>query len=99
MIDNAAAVGEFLLTELRKIHGVSEVRGQGLMIGVEFENDIRHLRDVLLFSEKIFTGYAGRYTLRLLPPLCFTINHAETFLKSLRKLVLKEKLAYDVSGY
>jgi acetylornithine aminotransferase len=87
------------LTELRKIHGVSEVRGQGLMIGVEFENDIRQLRKELLFSEKIFTGYAGRYTLRLLPPLCFTMNHAETFLKSLRKLVLKEKLAHDVSGY
>jgi len=99
LIDNAAAVGEFLLTELRKIHGVSEVRGQGLMIGVEFENDIRHLRKELLFSEKIFTGYAGRYTLRLLPPLCFTMNHAETFLKSLRKLVLKEKLAHAVSGY
>jgi acetylornithine aminotransferase len=45
---------------------------------VEFENDIRQLVKELLFSEKIFTGYDGRYTLRLLPP-CFNMNHAETF--------------------
>lgn len=94
LIDNAAAVGEFLLTELRTIDGVSEVRGRGLMIGVEFESDIKQLREELLFSEKVFTGYAGRYTLRLLPPLCFTINHAETFLKSLRKLVHKDRSSY-----
>ncbi|WP_293888109.1 MULTISPECIES: aspartate aminotransferase family protein [unclassified Sphingobacterium] len=94
LIDNAAAVGEFLLTELRTIDGVSEVRGRGLMIGVEFENDIKRLREELLFSEKVFTGYAGRYTLRLLPPLCFTRNDAETFLKSLRKLVHKDRSSY-----
>lgn len=97
LIDNAAAVGEFLLAELRKMDGVGEVRGQGLMIGVEFENDIQQLRENLLFSEKIFTGYAGHYTLRLLPPLCFSREHAVLFLKSLRKLIQQEKSSFAVS--
>lgn len=87
LIDNAARVGAFLMNELRHITAVSDVRGKGLMIGVEFDVDIQQLRQELLFVENIFTGYAGAYTLRLLPPLSFTMEHAQTFLKSLKKLI------------
>lgn len=89
LISNAADVGEFLMAELKKINGISEIRGKGLMIGVEFEYDIQELRKELLYAEKIFTGVAGNYTLRLLPPLSFTMENAEMFLKSLQKLTRK----------
>lgn len=87
LIENAARVGTFLIDELKSIDAVTEVRGRGLMIGVEFEDNIATLRHQLIFHEKIFTGYAGAYTLRLLPPLCFTMEYAEIFLSSLKKLL------------
>ncbi|ULT27140.1 aminotransferase class III-fold pyridoxal phosphate-dependent enzyme [Sphingobacterium sp. E70] len=90
LIDNAAQVGGFLISELKDIAAVAEVRGKGLMIGVEFDADIQQLRQELLFDEKIFTGYAGAYTLRLLPPLSFTMEHAQIFLRSLKKLLKKK---------
>lgn len=92
LIDNAACVGAYLMDGLREIGGVSEVRGRGLMIGVEFEENIQHIRQVLLHDEKIFIGAAGLYTLRLLPPLCFTKEHADMCLKSLRKAMRKNAL-------
>ncbi|MDR2273808.1 MAG: aminotransferase class III-fold pyridoxal phosphate-dependent enzyme [Sphingobacterium sp.] len=91
LMANAAEVGTFLMKELSGMTGVTEVRGKGLMIGVEFDMDICQLRQKLLFDEKIFTGYAGVYTLRLLPPLCFTMEHAQLFLSSLKKLLGKNK--------
>ena len=45
-----------------------EIRGRGLMIGIEFEESIKEVRSKLLFEEKVFTGVAGTHTIRLLPP-------------------------------
>jgi len=89
LMENAAKVGTFLMEELQSMTGIAEVRGRGLMIGVEFDGDIRQIRHELLYNEKIFIGYAGAHTLRLLPPLCFTREHAQIFLRSLKKLLLK----------
>jgi len=99
LIDNAAQVGGFLMRELKDIAAVAEVRGKGLMIGVEFDADIQQLRQELLFDEKIFTGYAGAYTLRLLPPLSFTMEHAQIFLRSLKKLLEKNSRYFQNRSY
>src|SRR5574344_360895 len=86
LIDNAAKVGDYLLTELKKLP-IKEVRGRGLMIGIEFEQSIKEIRDKLLFEEKVFTGVAGTNTIRLLPPLCLSMSEAEEFIKRLKNCI------------
>ena len=90
LLDNVVVVGDFLREELKKLAGVQEVRGRGLMIGVEFEKDITALRDSLLYQEGVFTGYAGNYTLRLLPALTFSLEQAQLFLKKLKNALKNE---------
>ena len=87
LVENAARVGSFLLDELHKLPGIKEVRGRGLMIGVEFEDSIKEVRSRLLFEEKVFTGVAGTNTIRLLPPLCLSMEEAEVFLKKFRHVL------------
>lgn len=88
LIANAAQVGEFLLNELRGISGIKEVRGVGLMIGLEFEQPIQAIRRRLLFKEHVFTGVTGQHIIRLLPPLCLTIKEASFFVEKLQKVLL-----------
>ncbi|MDE6049031.1 MAG: aminotransferase class III-fold pyridoxal phosphate-dependent enzyme [Paramuribaculum sp.] len=87
LIQNAAEIGEYLISELKKIPGLVEVRGRGLMIGVEIEGDASALRKQLLFEHNIFTGGAGVHTVRLLPALCITKEQAERFLKEFKSVV------------
>ena len=89
LVDNAAKVGEFLIEELHKLPGIKEVRGRGLMIGIEFEESIKEVRSQLLFEEKVFTGVAGTNTIRLLPPLCLTMDEAKEFLARFKKVLNK----------
>ncbi len=85
LIENAASVGAYLLEELKKIDGIKEVRGRGLMIGLEFEQPIKEIRTKLLFEQKVFTGVAGANTIRLLPPLCLTMDDAKEFLARFKR--------------
>ncbi len=85
LLENATSVGSYLLKELKQIPQIKEVRGIGLMIGLEFEEPVKELRTKLLFNEHIFTGAAGLNTIRLLPPLCLTKEQADIFLKALKK--------------
>jgi acetylornithine aminotransferase len=87
LVENAAEVGEFLMAELKKIPGIKEVRGRGLMIGIEFENSAADIRRRLLFDEKVFTGASGTNVIRLLPPLCLTKQQAEQFLDHFKKVL------------
>jgi acetylornithine aminotransferase len=87
LIENAASSGNFLMTELRKFPQIKEVRGKGLMIGIEFDFPIKDIRRKLLFEQKIFTGFSGSNVIRLLPPLCLSINEAEEFLEKLQQVV------------
>lgn len=80
LVENAAAVGEYLLGELRKTDGPKEVRGRGLMIGIEIDGSGPEFRKKLLFGKQIFTGGAGASTVRLLPALCLTRELADRFL-------------------
>lgn len=85
LVDNAHEVGEYLISELRKIEGIKEVRGRGLMIGIEFDKPVKELRKHLLFDEKVFTGASGTNVIRLLPPLCITKSIADEFLLRFRR--------------
>lgn len=87
LIENARKTGEYLLTELRKIEGIKEVRGAGLIIGIEFEKPINDIRKSLLFDKKIFTGVTGTNTIRLLPPLCLSKQDAAGFITSFKAVL------------
>lgn len=87
LVENAARVGSFLLDELKGFKGIKEVRGRGLMIGLEFESPIKELRRRLLFEQKVFTGVSGTNVIRLLPPLCLSMKEADDFLNRLHKVL------------
>ena len=88
LVENAAEVGEYLISELRKIPGVGDVRGRGLMIGLEVDGFTGgELRKKLLFDHHIFTGGAGQYTVRLLPALSLSRAEADHFLTEFRKAI------------
>lgn len=86
LVENANTVGEYLIAELSKLHVFKEVRGRGLMIGLELNPGYETLRDKLLFEEHIFTGGAGANVIRLLPPLNITKEVADHFIATVKKL-------------
>lgn len=88
LITNAAEVGDYLITELRKIDRVTEVRGRGLMIGLEVDGFTgSDLRKKLLFEHHIFTGGAGRMTVRLLPALSLSKDEAAYFINEFKTAI------------
>lgn len=87
LVANAEKVGSYLLEELHKLPGIKEIRGRGLMIGIEFEEPIKEIRSKLLFEQKVFTGVAGTNTIRLLPPLCLSMEEAAEFISRFRKVL------------
>ena len=80
LVENAADTGEYLLGELRKADGPKEIRGRGLMIGIEIDGSGAEFRKKLLFGKHVFTGGACASTVRLLPALCLTRELADRFL-------------------
>jgi len=92
LVDNARLVGDFLINELKNLDfdGIKEVRGCGLMIGIEFYESVKEIRTKLLFEEKVFTGVSGTNTIRLLPPLCISMDEVRCFMTKLRKILLFE---------
>ena len=87
LIENTAKVGNYLMTELKKFPQIKEVRGRGLMIGLEFEEPIKELRLKLLKEQHVFTGVSGTHVIRLLPPLCLSMEEANLFLERFRKVL------------
>lgn len=87
LIENAETIGNYLMEKLKTFSGIKEVRGLGLMIGLEFEEPIKELRSKLLFEKHIFTGFSGTNTIRLLPPLCLSKAEADYFLDALESLL------------
>jgi len=87
LIENANRTGKYLIEKLKNIPKILDVRGSGLMIGIEFAEPIAPLRDKLVREHKIFTGASSdKNVLRLLPPLTLTIPQADIFLKSLQTI-------------
>ena len=87
LVENAREVGNYLLAELAKIPQLKEVRGRGLMIGIEIEGSASEMRLRLLKEHHIFTGGAGATTVRLLPALTITRKEADIFLAALKTLL------------
>ena len=91
LIDNAASVGKHLLTALQevgKMHPeITDIRGEGLMIGIEFDKPIKELRSRLVHEQHVFTGAASTNILRLLPPLCLSEAQADEFISKLLKVL------------
>jgi acetylornithine aminotransferase len=87
LVENAASVGGHLLDELKKLPQIKEVRGRGLMIGLEFDQPVKDLRLRLLHEQHVFTGASGTNVLRLLPPLVLTRELADEFVCRLKKVL------------
>lgn len=87
LVDNAAKVGQHLIDELKKIDGIKEVRGEGLMIGIEFDQPVQELRKRLIYEQHVFTGASGTNVIRLLPPLCLSMEESDEFLKRFKSLL------------
>ncbi|HMG82578.1 MAG TPA: aminotransferase class III-fold pyridoxal phosphate-dependent enzyme, partial [Ferruginibacter sp.] len=85
LMANALEVGNYLITELKKIPKIKEVRGRGLMIGIELPEELKDVKKNLLFKHKIFTGEAKPNVIRLLPALNVTKVEADIFLDALKK--------------
>lgn len=85
---NALVLGEQLIDALKDIPGVVDVRGKGLMIGLDLDRDAGPVRSLLVDQYKIFTGSAaGKTTIRLLPPLSVNWNQLHSFVVALKEIL------------
>lgn len=91
LVENAASVGSYLLAQLKTLAAetpsIVDVRGEGLMIGIEFSDSIKPLRTRLVKEQHVFTGAASTNILRLLPPLSLTKAEADDFLSRLKQVL------------
>ncbi len=89
LVENAGTVGEYLTEKLKALNSerIKEVRGRGLMIGIELNEPQKPIRERLLYEQHVFTGCSGQNVLRLLPPLCFTKELADEFVERLKKVL------------
>jgi acetylornithine/N-succinyldiaminopimelate aminotransferase len=92
LVENAHLVGEYLLDSLKKLQKevphITEVRGRGLMIGIELDIPHKEVRSKLIYDEHCFTGCASTNILRLLPPLCLSKEEADEFIGKLKKVLV-----------
>ncbi|MES2850197.1 MAG: aminotransferase class III-fold pyridoxal phosphate-dependent enzyme [Bacteroidota bacterium] len=84
LIKNAEVVGDYLMEELKKLPKIKEVRGRGLMIGIELPEELKEVKKNLLFKHKIFTGEAKPNVIRLLPALNISKAEADIFLEAIK---------------
>lgn len=90
LVDNAAKVGAYLMEELKKLQQtdahIVDVRGDGLMIGIEYDQPIKALRNALVHDEHVFTGAASTNILRLLPPLTLSLDEAKLAVEHIKQV-------------
>jgi acetylornithine aminotransferase len=95
LIENAHEVGEYLISRLKVLKEsekhITDVRGRGLMIGIDLDIPHKEVRVPLIYQEHCFTGCAGQNILRLLPPLCLTKQDADDFIKRLTTVLSGKK--------
>ena len=87
LVENAAEVGDYLINQLKAAHlpHVIDVRGRGLMIGVELDIPYKEVRNRLVKEMHCFKGCSGTNVLRLLPPLCLSKAEVDDFIQRLKK--------------
>ena len=93
LVENAHEVGEYLIAQLKELQKtqphIVDVRGRGLMIGIDLDVPHKDVRQPLIYHEHCFTGCAGQNILRLLPPLCLTKAEADDFIERLIRVLKK----------
>ena len=93
LVENAAKVGNYLLNTLQAeksaghLPHVVDVRGEGLMIGIELDIPYKEPRTRLIKEQHCFTGCSGTNVIRLLPPLCLSMEEAADFIERLKKVL------------
>lgn len=89
LVENAAFVGRYIINTLRdmRLPHIEDVRGEGLMIGIELDQPYKSIRERLLFEEHCFTGCSGTNVLRLLPPLCLSMDQAADFIEKFKRCI------------
>ena len=89
LVENARVVGEYLIERIKELKNekIKDVRGRGLMIGIDLDCPHADVRKPLIYQEHCFTGCAGTNILRLLPPLCLTKEDTDDFIKKLKKVL------------
>ena len=87
LVENARVVGDYLINEIKQLNSdrIKDVRGRGLMIGIDLDVPHQEVRKPLIYEQHCFTGCAGTNILRLLPPLCMTKAEADDFITRLKK--------------
>jgi acetylornithine aminotransferase len=91
LVENAEKVGNHIIEELKKLQAtqphIIDVRGRGLMIGIQLDMPYKEVRRRLVEEEHCFVGCSGTDTLRLLPPLCLTEAEADLFIEKLKTVL------------
>jgi acetylornithine aminotransferase len=91
LVENAEKVGDHIISELKKLQAtqphILDVRGRGLMIGIQLDMPYKEVRRRMVEEEHCFVGCSGTDTLRLLPPLCLTIDEADQFIEKLKTVL------------
>ena len=87
LVENAGEIGEYIKAGIPSSPRIKDVRGKGLMLGIEFNEEVAPLRKALLFDKHIFTGVAGKNMIRLLAPLCLSKAEADEFIKALTEVI------------
>lgn len=90
LMENAAAVGKWLKDNVPQSPLIKEVRGRGLMLGIDFNVPVAPIRSSLLYDKHIFTGVSGTGMIRLLAPLVLSVPEAGTFVSSLKEILDKQ---------
>jgi len=93
LVDNARLTGDYFMSEAVKIPEVKNVKGRGLMVGLEFDFEVSELRKKLIYDEHIFTGGAmNKKLLRILPPLSIGKTEIDQFIEALQRVLVLEKV-------
>lgn len=98
LVENAREVGNYLMEQLRSLASdtaasgtsqrhITDIRGRGLMLGIDLDCPHKDVRQPLIYQEHCFTGCAGTNILRLLPPLCLTKQQADDFVERLKRVL------------
>lgn len=87
LVKNAGDIGAYIKAGIPASPRIKEVRGKGLMLGIEFNEEVAPLRKALLFDKHIFTGVAGKNMIRLLAPLCLSKAEADEFIKAFTEVI------------
>ena len=90
LMENAAAGGKWLKDNVPQSPLIKEVRGRGLMLGIDFNVPVAPIRSSLLYDKHIFTGVSGTGMIRLLAPLVLSVPEAGTFVSSLKEILDKQ---------